>query len=49
MIGRFEIPPPITLAGRKIWLVGKLRQWIIDAVTRKETDALNEAKRLRAF
>lgn len=49
MIGRFEIPPPTTLAGRKIWLVGKLRRWIIDAVIRKGTDALNEAKRLRAF
>ncbi len=47
MVQRYEIPPPTSLAGRKIWLVGKLRKWITDAVERKEMEALGEAKRLR--
>ena len=44
-----RFPPPTTLAGRKVWIVGKVRDWITDAANRKETEALKEAKRLRVF
>ena len=49
MVERFEIPPPMTLGGRKVWIVGKIRAWFAYAAERKETEALKEARRLRVF
>jgi len=49
MVERYEIPPPTTLAGRKLWIVGKVRDWITEAANRKEAEALKEAKRFRVF
>lgn len=49
MVERFEIPPPMSLAGRKVWLVGKLKAWLSEAAERKEAEALKEARRLRVF
>lgn len=49
MVERFEIPPPTTLAGRKVWIVGRVREWITDAANRKEAEALKDAKRFRVF
>lgn len=49
MVERFEIPPPMSLAGRKVWIVGKVRAWLADAAARKEAEALKEARRLRVF
>lgn len=49
MIERFEIPPPMTLGGRKVWIAGKVRAWLTEAANRKEAEALKEARRLRVF
>ena len=49
MVERFEVPPPMTLAGRKVWIVGKVRAWLTETADRKEAEALKEAKRLGAF
>jgi predicted DNA-binding transcriptional regulator AlpA len=49
MVERFEIPPPMTLGGRKIWIIGKVRAWFADAAERREAEALKEARRLRVF
>lgn len=49
MVERFELPPPMPLAGRKVWVVGKLRAWFADAAERREAEALKEARRLRIF
>ena len=49
MVERFEVPPPMTLAGRKVWIVGKVRAWLVETADRKEAEALREAKRLRVF
>ncbi len=49
MVDRFEIPPPMTLGGRKIWIIGKVRAWFTDAAERREAEALKEARRLRVF
>jgi predicted DNA-binding transcriptional regulator AlpA len=49
MVERFEIPPPMTLGGRKVWIAGKVRAWLADAAERREAEALKEARRLRAF
>ena len=40
MVERLEIPPPMVLAGRKVWIVGKLRAWIHTAAERQEQEAL---------
>ena len=49
MVERFEIPPPTTLAGRKVWIAGKVRAWIVEAANRKEAEAVREARRLKVF
>ena len=49
MVERYEIPPPTSLAGRKVWLVGKVKTWIAEAVDRREADAIREARRLNVF
>ena len=49
MVERFEIPPAMTLGGRKVWIVGKIRAWFADAAERREAEALKEARRLRVF
>ncbi len=49
MVERFEIPPPMTLGGRKVWIVGKIRGWFADAAERQATEAVKEARRLRVF
>ena len=49
MVERFEIPPPTTLAGRKVWIAGKVRAWIVEAANRKEAEAMREARRLKVF
>jgi predicted DNA-binding transcriptional regulator AlpA len=49
MVERFELPPPMSLAGRKVWIVGKVKAWLADAAERRETEALKEARRLRVF
>ena len=46
MVDRFEIPPPMPLAGRNVWIVGKLKAWIANAADRLESEALKEAKRM---
>lgn len=49
MVERLEIPPPMLLAGRKVWIVGKLRAWILAAAVRREEEALREWGNFRAF
>jgi len=49
MVERFELPPPMTLGGRKVWIVGKIRAWLTDAAERREAEALKEARRLHIF
>lgn len=49
MVERFEIPPPSTVAGRKVWRVGKLKAWLAQADDRTEAEAIREAKRLRVL
>jgi predicted DNA-binding transcriptional regulator AlpA len=49
MVERFELPPPMTLGGRKVWIIGKVRAWFTDAAERREAEALKEARRLHVF
>ncbi len=36
MVERFELPPAMTLCGRKVWIVGKIRAWFADATERRD-------------
>lgn len=47
MVDRFEIPPPTPLAGRSVWVVGRLKAWIAAVAQSREEEALREAKRLK--
>ena len=49
MVERFEIPPPIWLAGRRVWIVGNLREWIAKNVERSEAEAKEFARKMRVF
>ena len=49
MVERLEIPPPMLLAGRKVWIVGKLRAWIRTAAERQEEEALRAMGVFRAL
>ena len=46
MVERFEIPPAMPLAGRSVWVIGRLKAWIANVARHKEEEALKEAKRL---
>lgn len=43
MVERLDIPPPMPLGKRKVWIVGKLRAWIAQAAERQEAQALKAA------
>lgn len=49
MVDRFEIPPPSTVAGRKVWRAGKVKAWLAQADDRAEAEALREVRRLKIF
>jgi predicted DNA-binding transcriptional regulator AlpA len=49
MVERLELPPPMLLAGKKVWIVGKLRAWIRSAAERQEEEALRGIGLFRAF
>ncbi len=47
MVSRFELPPPIKLAGRSVWLVGKVLTHIETAADKAAEEAVRRARRLR--
>ena len=49
MVERFELPPPIWLGGRKVWIVGNLRAWIDEIAKRHEKEAARVARKMRIF
>ncbi|MDR2390702.1 MAG: hypothetical protein LBE84_03350 [Planctomycetota bacterium] len=49
MAERFELPPPMSLAGRKFWIIGNIRAWISESARRREAEAMREARRLKIF
>lgn len=49
MVGRFELPPPIRLAGRSVWIAGRVLTHIEGAAERAERDADRRAQKIRAY
>ena len=47
MVDRFELPPPIRLAGRSVWIVGPLLEHIRAKVTAAAAEARQRADRIR--
>ena len=49
MVSRFELPPAIRLAGRSVWLAGRVLAHIQSAAERAEREAEERARRIRAL
>lgn len=49
MVRKFELPPPITLAGRSVWISDKVKEWVVTSASRRESEAAKEAVRLKVF
>ncbi|MCX5769263.1 MAG: hypothetical protein NTZ09_03170 [Candidatus Hydrogenedentes bacterium] len=47
MVVRFELPPPVRLAGRSVWMVGHILAHIQAAAEHALDDAERQARRLR--
>ena len=47
MVDRYELPPPIRIAGKSVWIAGRVRAYINDAAERKEKKAKRAHIRIR--
>lgn len=45
MVDRGEIPPPIRVAGKNVWVAGRLLNWLLESARRKEEAVAKLAKR----
>jgi len=48
MVARFDLPPPLDVAGRKRWFVGRLVLWLTSRAEREEQTAERKAERMGA-
>jgi len=46
MVARFEVPPPVRLAGRSTWIVGRVLTWLDARAERASRDAERMARRM---
>ena len=49
MVARFELPPPVSLAGRSVWMAGRVLRFIENAIERAEQEAAKQSQRIRRF
>ena len=49
MVSRYELPPPVQLAGRSCWIVERILHHIEAAAERAEREAKREARRLHSM
>ena len=49
MVSRYELPPPVQLAGRSCWIVERILRHIEAAAERAEREAEREARRFRSM
>lgn len=45
MVERFEVPPATPFGCRNIWIVGRLKAWILNMAETRESEALKHAKK----
>lgn len=48
MVARYELPPPVRLAGRATWRVGRVLTWIESRADRAEREAERKRARLKS-
>jgi predicted DNA-binding transcriptional regulator AlpA len=46
MIERSDLPPPMSLAGRSVWRVGNLNEWLADSAGTRQTEAQKQMKKM---
>ena len=49
MTRRHELPPPVRLGGRSLWIAGKVRAWIAERQEQAEREAQKQISRLRSI
>ena len=49
MVSRFELPPPVSLAGRSVWLAGRVIAYIEAAAERAERAAKERARKISEY
>ena len=47
MVGRFELPPPVSLGGKSVWMAGRVLDYIDSAAERRQREAERQARRFR--
>ena len=47
MVGRYELPPPVSFAGRSMWQVGKVLSWFEARAEQLAKEAERSAQRLK--
>lgn len=47
MAARHELPPPVRLAGRSLWIAGKVRAWIAEREEQAEREAQKNIARIQ--
>ncbi len=49
MVTRFELPPPIKIRGKSMWVVGRVLDWINSQAELAEREAMKQAQRVRKY
>lgn len=49
MTARYELPPPIRVGGRSLWIAGRVISWIEANAERLEKDAMKAVEKIRRY
>lgn len=49
MVNRFELPPSTRLAGKNIWRVGNIKQWIHNKIAQDESESSRDYERIKKY
>ena len=49
MVTRHELPPSIPVAGKSMWIVGRVLAWLEACAERAEKDAMEKVERLEQY
>ena len=49
MVVRYELPPPIPVAGKSMWIAGRVLAWLEANAERAEKDVMRKIERLSQY
>lgn len=49
MVDRFELPPPVPLAGHSVWMAGKVLDYIEESLDVAKDDATGDRERIKNY